>query len=314
MMRSLLTCLFLIITLVACEQVTILQDLDQRDANEVMVVLSKHGIQAKKVTVTAQNRTSWAIQVSPEDEDRASQLLIEIGLPRQKELGLAGICQDPGMIPTPKMEKCQQLLALKGEIINALQAIPGVVRADVVLNIPDKVDFPDANAPVERPSASVVVQIRDAKTVGESFNEDKVRQFVSRTISGLDPRDVSVIISALVSPEDMEKEAALVEDALGGDDEMDMMDDQPDESMVNFLGMKMDPKSAKKVKFFAVIILAFAMFLSVVIIYLVVRMMRKKRVASTLHQPSSSQTAQIPEKASVDQMMDDVQGYEDNDG
>ena len=109
---------------------------------------------AKKEKEVRQQEIYWNITVSSGDEALARSILVANHLPRIRQGGLRGICEKPGMIVTEKFEKCQEILALKGEIINALESVPGVVSADVVLNLPDKEEFPDEDTPSARPTWS----------------------------------------------------------------------------------------------------------------------------------------------------------------
>ncbi len=267
----------LLLFLVACQEAILLQDLDQKNANDVLVVLSKNGIQAQKEAVLKQQATSWTIKVSAEDEQKAREILVASNLPRQKELGLSGICKEAGLIPTPKTEKCREMLALKGEIINSLQSVPGVISADIVINMPDKQDFPDENTPQQRPTASVVLQVGDMPDP-ESFPESKIQQFVANAVTGMDMRDVVVMVSRLAPIVPLEKKALGIEDeasepALGEEDN----DEAVDANLVSVGGIEMNEESAGKFKLFAGVILFLFVLLSGGLITLLLKMARSRQ-------------------------------------
>src|SRR5262249_52939018 len=115
-------------------------------------------------------------------------------LPHRRELGLSGVYREKGLIPTPDEQKARFLLALKGEIINSLQKIPGVVDVDVVLNVPNDNEFADLDPVKRKPTASVVVQPRNDELVAQTVTEDKIQRFVANTVPNLDPNDVTVIV------------------------------------------------------------------------------------------------------------------------
>lgn len=279
--------------LAACSDTVLLQELDQRDATEVLVLLDKNDISAKNEAVEKQQGTTWKILISASDETQARELLLANHLPRQKQLGLSGICKDAGLIPTPKTEKCRELLAIKGEIINSFTAIPGVVNADVVLNIPDKEDFPDEKAPPQRPTASVVIQVADDRQGEEVLNEEKIQRFVANAVTGMDLRDVAVIISRVSSA------GAVLENGV--------LKTKPEkttaESAGNWItvgGIRMDEASAGKFKIVAVLVLAFFILLSGALIFVLLRMARLRQKGSNLFENQALLAKTTPESLTGD--------------
>ena len=147
-------CLILLFT-TACQQQPIVHDLSERDANEILVLLARNNIPSEKVKEVRNQEIYWQVRVGKGDMVTAQNILVANQLPRVRQGGLEGICKNAGMIVTKETEKCRMLLGFKGEIINSLESIPGVSFADVVLNIPDKQEFPDPNLPQPRPTAAV---------------------------------------------------------------------------------------------------------------------------------------------------------------
>lgn len=195
MRRNVIFILFLSVFFACGRDQAIVHDLNERDANEIVVLLARNDIVARKVKEEKNQEVVWNIVVSPDDEMQARGTLVANNLPRIRHGGLEGICKDAGLILTPKTEKCREILAYKGEIINSLESIPGVVSADVVLNIPDEEEFPDENTPPKHPTASVTIQYLQDAMVKTKLTEGNVQEFVANSVSGLDARDVTVIIS-----------------------------------------------------------------------------------------------------------------------
>lgn len=290
------------LSLTGCRKTVLLQDLDQKDLNEVMVLLNKNGIEAEKMVVEKQQQVTWSVTVAPGDQERARELLVANHLPRQKEMGLSGVCKDAGLIPTPKTEKCRELLAMKGEIINSLVSIPGVVNADVVLNIPDKEDFPNADTEQKRPAASVTLQVGRAANITDVVTEAKIQQFVANAVTGMDMRDVAVIISPIDgAPEEHANSpvetvvatttpsAETVTPVLSGDS-------------VELGGMTMDADSAKKFKVMASLFLFFFVVLSGSLIFVLLKLARVRQGTSHALVPAP----QIPEKIQMDQLVQET--------
>lgn len=294
----------------SCTKTPLVQELDQKDANEIMVILSRNGITAKQESVSKQQETTWSIFVSPGDEQRAREILVANYLPRKKELGLSGICKEAGMIPTPKTEKCREMLALKGEIINSLESIPGVVNADVVINIPDKEDFPDEDAPLKRPAASVVVQIGDSASGDGFVTESKVQQFVANAVQGMDVRDVAVIISRvgyLPKPPEGVDDTDVVEGVTppsGGGDDSSADDVEPSDETTEWIsigGMTIEAGSAGKLKAIVAFFLLFFILLAGGLIYVVFRLARLRQRAASV---GLGGPPQIAEKAAMDRLVE----------
>jgi len=269
--------------LVACNDIAIVHDLNERDANEILVLLSKNNIKATKQKEIRNQDVFWIISTPPSDELQARSILVSNNLPRIRQGGLEGICKDTGLILTPKTERCRELLAFKGEIINSLESIPGVVSADVVLNIPEKEDFPDENQPQPRPTASVTLQYLADANVKTRLTEGKIQEFVANSITDLDSRDVTVIISYF--------EQKIDDSGMQSDNAADNTNKQTDETMttddatmpqdfVSIGGIRMDENSAKKFKTIAVLFLIVLLLLAVGFIYALLRMSRLRRQSS----------------------------------
>jgi len=180
--------------LMGCQKESLYQDLAERDANEILVVLFKQNIDATKVRVEKSQGVSYSIEVPKDQVQKARKILFDNNLPKSRQLGFSGICKDISLIPTPEQEKCRWLLGLKGEIINSLVQVPGVIEADVVLNIPEVNIFEPETQSSKRPTASAVVRVR-RDAAGAEITEAKVQRFISNSVENLDPRDVTAIIS-----------------------------------------------------------------------------------------------------------------------
>ncbi|MBI2341927.1 MAG: hypothetical protein HYU98_04260, partial [Deltaproteobacteria bacterium] len=199
-MKKALLVISAVFLLLGCSKVELYHDLSEEEANDMLVVLQQDGINAEKIKEVRQNEIYWTIKIDPKRLIDARRLLVEHNLPRKKELGLSGVYQEKGLIPTPDEQKARYLLALKGEIINSLLKIPEVIDADVVLNIPSPEEFASPDAKEKRPTASVIIKAKPTDSVQETLSESRMQQFVANTVENLNPRDVSVIITYITSP------------------------------------------------------------------------------------------------------------------
>ncbi len=200
MRRSLLIFIGVLSLLVACERSEVFGGLTQSDANEILVLLTSHDVEAALTREVRQNETFFGVAVASKDIGRARQLLQENNLPRHKRPGLEEIFKDNAtIIPSPQEVRGKAMLALKGEIINALESIPDVIEADVLLNVPAAEDFA-ADAPPQRTTASVTMKVHPTEQALTALTENKIQRFVANAVEKLDPRDVSVILTYAGAP------------------------------------------------------------------------------------------------------------------
>ncbi len=281
-------CLILLFT-TACQQQPIVHDLSERDANEILVLLARNNIPSEKVKEVRNQEIYWQVRVGKGDMVTAQNILVANQLPRVRQGGLEGICKNAGMIVTKETEKCRMLLGFKGEIINSLESIPGVSFADVVLNIPDKEEFPDPNLPQPRPTAAVTVRyLKDANDNQTQLTENKVQEFVANSISGMDPRDVSVIISYVsqsnprqtLNPEQ--------------DNPQEVNGTQPPEdggevsALVRVGGIEMSEGSASKFKAVAVLFLLLLLALAGAFIFTLLKMSQMRKQMPVTAEPATA--------------------------
>lgn len=256
--------------LAGCAAENLYQDLDERDANEILVVLYKNGIDAEKTRVEGTQEVTYSIQVGKDELQRSRQILMENSLPRKKQLGFSGICKEKGLIPTPEEEKCRKLLALKGEIINSLERVPGMVDADVVLNLPEISEFSTEPEAHKKPTASAVLRVRKEEA-GMEVTESRMQRFISNTVENLDPRDVSVIISYVEPIQKILAEGPQKIGTTGGPVAA------PGTQLASLAGLTFHPDSVGRFKIYAVVMLIVLIGVSGALIVNVIKMTKMRQ-------------------------------------
>ena len=253
--------------LAACGQETLQQDLSEQDATEILVVLYQNGVNATKVKTTTSEGDTYSITVPKDVIQNARRILLENNLPKVTELGSEGICKEKGLIPTPEEEKCRKLLAKKGDIINSLQRVPGVIDADIVLNVPEISPFNTETQNDTRPTASAVIRVKKS-TDGYEITEARMQQFISKSVEKLDPRDVSVIISYVQPPQEVLAKGPVVpgsEVAAGG------------VKLATIAGLAMKVESVQRFKIFAVVMLVLLLGVSAALIINVIKLTKMRQ-------------------------------------
>jgi len=294
--------ILLLMFVVSCRHADLHHNLQEIEADEILVVLHQNGIEARKIKEVSGQEVSWKIEVPEANLAKARQILISNNLPRKRELGLSGVYKEKGLIPTPDEQKARFLLALKGEIINSLQKIPGVVEADVVLNIPTESEFAELDPVKRKPTASVVVKIRNDELIAQTLTESKLQRFVANTIPNMDPNDVTVIVSRTetgvpvaaskppVIPVPSPNAAlggATVASEEGGEgfvEEPSQPVASPTTNLVETAGLKIDPGSVGRFKAY---IIGLLFLLAVVSLVLLVNIVRLNRVRFKAHKSAS---------------------------
>jgi len=265
----------------ACNRVELYGNLSEDDANEILVLLSENDIRTQKKKETRQNEVFYSILVSSDDVAKARSLLVQHNLPRRRQLGLTGVYKEKGLIPTPDEQKARFLLALKGELINSLAKIPDVVDADVVLNVPTADEFADAELKKQkRPTASVVLKVKPEAVTNRTVTEAKVQQFVANGVEGLNPRDVTVIISYLSDTGRTVKPGEVVNLPPGAPSGSKLPSTPAAELSQTLIGLTLDEPSKSRLKIYLLIFFIVLLLLSAVLILAIVQGSRMRRELS----------------------------------
>lgn len=261
-----------------CQRMDLHHNLEEIEADELLVILHQNGIDARKEKEVVGQDVSWKISVKEADGAKARQILIANNLPHRKELGLSGVYKEKGLIPTPDEQKARYLLALKGEIINSLHKIPGVVDVDVVLNVPNENEFAEMDPVKKRPTASVVVKTKNDADVAQNVTEGKLQKFVANTVPNLDPNDVTVIVSRTdtgASPIDLSPRSPVTSPPPSPGE--DAIPSQPSEALAEVAGLRIDEGSVGRFKFYIVTLLFLLMGVSGLLLYNIMKFNRVKR-------------------------------------
>jgi type III secretion protein J len=167
--------------------------LSERDAQEIVVTLEEHGIDAAAQldSGTQKGPPTWQVSLKGTSSNvvEAWKILRENGLPRQQDQGLEQVFANSGMIPTASEEKARLMVGLSGELTRTLKSLNDVVDAHVQVVLPNNNPLLD-KAQQNPPTASVLLTYHSAPPLGEQ----DVRNLVAKGIEGLTPDNVSVVM------------------------------------------------------------------------------------------------------------------------
>lgn len=184
MSKTALSLLVAISLLLGACQTELYQGLSQREANEMVAVLVRAGVEAKREQV---DPTTYRIMVPEDSLAEAVDVLKSAGLPRESYQSLGEIFPGDGLIVSPYEQRIRTMHALNQEIARTITSISGVMSARVHIVLPD-LDL--RGLPMNKPSASVLVH--HAPRLDTSELTTRVRLLVANAVQGMNFRDVAV--------------------------------------------------------------------------------------------------------------------------
>ncbi|MBS0624433.1 MAG: type III secretion inner membrane ring lipoprotein SctJ [Verrucomicrobia bacterium] len=176
---------------------TIVNNLDEREANEIVVFLASKNIVAQKVVAAATGvgaqgpSNMFNISVAADRATDAMAILNRYGLPRRKGTSLLELFAKSGLMSTDREETIRYQAGLAEELKNTIRKIDGVLDADVQISFPPTETAPGA-AP-QRPTAAVYIKHQGVLEDPNSHVEMKIKRLVSSSVQNLDMNSVSVI-------------------------------------------------------------------------------------------------------------------------
>lgn len=200
--RALITCLSVLTVLIlatGCSKSEIIaHDLDEREANEILVFLSDRGVEAIKEKAEAggggggNEATKWNISVDAGSKREAMAVLSQAGLPRRPGQNLLNLFKESGLVPSELQQQVRYQAGLSEQIASVIRKMDGVVDAEVQLSVP-KQDPLNPNAPKEKTTASVYVKHTGILNDPNSHLISNIKNLVSGAVPGLSYDDVTVV-------------------------------------------------------------------------------------------------------------------------
>lgn len=197
-------CCFLLL-LTGCQTNTVIvNDLGERQANEIIVFLASKGIRSQKVpTPTAGGAVGagnsegkmWSISVTDKQAIDAMAILNRNGLPRIKSPTLLELFAKSGLISSASEESIRYQAGLAAQLAGVIRMIDGVIDANVELSIPqDQTGFPgQENSPKEQVTAAVYVKHQGILDDPNSHLITKIKRLIAGSVPGLSVNNVTVI-------------------------------------------------------------------------------------------------------------------------
>lgn len=183
----------------ACEsRKTIVNGLQEKEANEILVYLSTKGVEAQKIPVAGassggQKTTVYDISVKEEDANNAMSLLNQAGLPRRPGQNLLGIFANTGLVPSEMQDKIRYQAGLAEQIASTIRKIDGVLDAEVQISFPEEDPLNPQAANKQKITSSVYIKHNGVLDDPNSHLLTKIKRLVAASVTGLDYDNVTVI-------------------------------------------------------------------------------------------------------------------------
>lgn len=195
-----LSLLFLTFWIAGCQSnQSIVNNVEEREANEIVVYLASKGIAAQKVQASGGEiggqgpSNQFNIYVDPDKSTEAMALLNRAGLPRQQGTSLLELFAKSGLMSSDREETIRYQAGLAEQLKNTILKIDGVLDADVQISFPPTDTTPTPGAVVPKTTAAIYVKHQGVLEDPNSHLETKIKRLVSSGVTGLHFEDVSVI-------------------------------------------------------------------------------------------------------------------------
>ncbi|MCK1341095.1 type III secretion inner membrane ring lipoprotein SctJ [Bradyrhizobium sp. 38] len=181
----------LLLALVGCKA-DLYTKVQEREANEMLAVLLKNGVDALRV---AAKDGTITIQVEQTQIASAIDLLNGEGLPRHAFKSLGEVFSAAGLIASPIEERARYVYALSEELSRTISDIDGVLSARVHVVLPKNDLLRRDTTP-----SSASVFIRHDSRANLSILLPQIKMLVANSIEGLSYDKVAVVFVSVERP------------------------------------------------------------------------------------------------------------------
>lgn len=201
-MKKLCVARFILLLILVCscaENQSIVNNIDEREANEIIVFLASKGIEAEKIKASTTETTGgatiimWGISVPPSKAVEAMALLNQNGLPRKKETTLLQLFAKEGLMTSDKEEKIRYQAGIEKELENTIRKIDGIIDVTVQISFPSSEEILPTETTKAKIKAAVYIKHQGIFDDPNAHLETKIRRLLAGSIDGLDFENVTVI-------------------------------------------------------------------------------------------------------------------------
>ena len=177
----------------------IVNDVPEREANEIVVFLANKGISSEKIPAAGGGAAGggvsnlWSISVEEANATDAMSILNQNGLPRVRGTTLLQLFAKEGLMSSATEETVRYQAGLAEQIANMIRMIDGVIDAQVQLSIPAEEALPTEEKKEKKVTASIFVKHQGILDNPNSHLITKIKRLVAGSVVGLDINNVTVV-------------------------------------------------------------------------------------------------------------------------
>ncbi len=180
-LRAVIICCLVVPLFAGCSYAPVADDVAQREANEIVAVLSKHNISASLVKARG-SKGRYSVVVRESDFPGAAAVLSRLGLPADKRPSFQELTGGNGIIPPSREVEALRLdRAIASELEDIFRARRDVASVSVIVRMHSR----ETN---EQPTVTVVTQNPE----GVVLDAQEVREIARRAVPGIKSEDVYV--------------------------------------------------------------------------------------------------------------------------
>lgn len=179
----------------ACAQETVVQDLNEKEANQIVEALAKANLDPTKLRVAEGRNVSYSVTVPGGSKIEAYRTLNQNELPRRRDNGYKEVFQAQSLIPSSAEERAKAQSALEGEIEGQLKLIDDVLDARVQIVMPEESALRTTQDQKPPTTASATIKFQPDGQGRSPVPERTVAAIISRSVEGLSPDNVFVMLA-----------------------------------------------------------------------------------------------------------------------
>lgn len=185
---SRLLLILMILLLTGCEQQDLLNDLDQKQANEVLAVLQRQNIYAEKFK---EAKNTYTILVDERDFPAAVDWLKIYHLPARPDINVSELFPADSLVSSPRAEKARLYSAIEQRLEQTLRTMDGILSARVHVSYDIEAGEGGKEA---APVHLAVLAIYDRYDNAQN-KVNEIKRFLVNTFSEAKYENISVILT-----------------------------------------------------------------------------------------------------------------------
>ncbi|CCB88170.1 type III secretion periplasmic lipoprotein [Simkania negevensis] len=178
----------------------IVSNIDEKEANVILVLLESKGIPAQKAkSETTQigggGAPKYSIMVPEKNTIDAIAYLNQNGFPRQQGTNLLDLFAKQGLMTSDKEETIRYQAGLAQQLTNTILMIDGVIDASVQLSFPPEESVLGTPGQTQQKRITAAVYVKHQGVIDDPniHLENKIKRLISGSVTGLDINDVTVV-------------------------------------------------------------------------------------------------------------------------